>query len=72
MPATEIAAAQVQHAPARDFEGFKGQAYYAIQGALFEIVIIRLPVDDDEVGPDVAVAVIAPFAGQWMIETSAR
>jgi len=29
----------------------------------FEAVVIRLAVNQDEIRPDVAVAVIAPFAG---------
>ena len=38
----------------------------------FEAVVIRLAVDENEIRPDVAVAVIAPFAGQWVIEIPAR
>jgi hypothetical protein len=33
----------------------------------FEAVVIRLAVDENEIRSDVAVAVIAPFAGQWVI-----
>jgi len=46
--------------------------HYASQGAQFEAVIIRLAVDEKEIRPDVAVAVVAPFAGQWVIEIPAR
>jgi hypothetical protein len=38
----------------------------------FEAVVIRLAVDENEIRPDVAVAVIAPFAGQWVIEIPVR
>ena len=38
----------------------------------FEAVVIRLAVDENEIRPDVAVAVIVPFAGQWVIEIPAR
>jgi hypothetical protein len=38
----------------------------------FEAIIIRLAVDQNEIRPDVAVAVIVPFAGQWVIELPAR
>jgi hypothetical protein len=38
----------------------------------FEAVVIRLAVDENEVRPDVAVAIIAPFAGQRVIEIPAR
>jgi hypothetical protein len=38
----------------------------------FEAVVIRLAVDENEIRPDVAVAVIAPFAGQLVIEIPAR
>ena len=38
----------------------------------FEALVIRLAVDQNEIGPDVAVAVIVPFAGQWVIEIPAR
>ena len=34
--------------------------------------IVRLAVDQDEVGPDVAIAVIAPLAAERMIEIAAR
>lgn len=37
-----------------------------------EVRIVRLSIDENEVGPDMAVPVIAPFAGQRMIEVSAR
>ncbi len=36
----------------------------------FEADIVRLAADENGVGPDVAVTVVAPFAGQWMIEIS--
>jgi len=38
----------------------------------FEALVIRLAVDQNEIRPDVAVAVIVPFAGQWVIEIAAR
>jgi len=38
----------------------------------FETFVIRLTVDENEVRPDVAVAVIVPFAGQWVIEIPVR
>jgi len=38
----------------------------------FEAVVIRLAVDENEIRSDVAVAVIAPFAGQWVIEIATR
>jgi hypothetical protein len=38
----------------------------------FEAVFIRLAVDENEIRPDVAVAVIVPFAGQWVIEIPVR
>jgi hypothetical protein len=38
----------------------------------FEAVVIRLAVDENEIRPEVAVAVIVPFAGQWVIEVSSR
>ena len=38
----------------------------------FEAVVIRLAVDENEIRPDVAVAVVVPFAGQWVIEMPAR
>ena len=34
--------------------------------------VVRLAVDQDEVGPDVAITVIAPLAAQRMIEIAAR
>ena len=34
----------------------------------FEACVIRLAVDRNEIRPDVAVAVVVPFAGQWVIE----
>jgi len=37
----------------------------------FEALVIRLAVDQNEIRPDVAVAVIVPFAGQWVIEIPA-
>jgi hypothetical protein len=37
----------------------------------FKAVVIRLPVNENEIGPDVAVAVIVPFAGRWVIEIPA-
>jgi hypothetical protein len=37
----------------------------------FEAVVIRLAVDENKIRSDVAVAVIAPFAGQWVIEIAA-
>jgi hypothetical protein len=37
-----------------------------------EALVIRLAVDQNEIRPDVAVAVIVPFAGQWVIEIPAR
>jgi len=38
----------------------------------FEAVVVRLAVDENEIRPDVAVAVIVPFAGQRVIEIPAR
>ncbi len=38
----------------------------------FEAVVIRLALDENEIRPDVAVAVIVPFAGQCVIEIPAR
>ena len=38
----------------------------------FEALVIRLAVDEDEIRSDVAVTVIVPFAGQWVVETPAR
>ena len=38
----------------------------------FETVIIRLAIDENEIGFDMAVTVIAPFSGQRMIEIPAR
>ncbi len=38
----------------------------------FEAVVIRLSVDENEIWPHVAVAVIVPFARQWVIEIPAR
>lgn len=37
----------------------------------FEAVVIRLAVDENEIRSDVAVAMIAPFAGQQVIEIPA-
>jgi len=51
---------------------FTGQARYASQAHEFEAVVIRLAVDENKIRSDVAVAVIAPFAGQWVIEIVAR
>jgi len=34
--------------------------------------MIRLAVDENEIRPDVAVAVIVPFDGKWVIEIPAR
>jgi hypothetical protein len=38
----------------------------------FESIVIGLAVDENEIRPDVAVAVIAPFAGQWLIMSRRR
>ena len=38
----------------------------------FEAIAARLAVDENEIRSDVAVAVVAPFAGQWVIEIPAR
>jgi len=38
----------------------------------FEAVVVRLAVVENEIRPDVAVAVVVPFAGQWVIEMPAR
>ena len=38
----------------------------------FEAVIIRLAVDENEIRFDMAVAMIAPFAGKCVIEVPAR
>ena len=38
----------------------------------FEARVVRLAVDQDEVGPDVAIAVIAPLAAKRVIEIAAR
>jgi len=37
----------------------------------FEAVVIWLPVNEHEIGPDVAVAVIVPFTGRCVIEIPA-
>ncbi len=37
-----------------------------------EVVIIRLAVDENEIGLDMAVAMVAPFAGQRVIEIPVR
>jgi hypothetical protein len=42
------------------------------QADKFEALVIRLAVDQNEIRPDVAVAVIVPFAGKWVIEIPAR
>ena len=39
---------------------------------IFEARIVQLAVGQDEVGPDVAIAVIAPLAAERMIEIAAR
>lgn len=36
-----------------------------------KVRVVRFSINKDEVGPHMAVAVIAPFAGQRMIETAA-
>ena len=41
------------------------------EGHKFEAVFVRLAVDEDEIRPNVAIAVIVPFAGQWVIEIPA-
>ena len=38
----------------------------------FEAVVIWLAVDENEIRLDVAVAVIVPFSGEWVIEIPAR
>ncbi len=38
------------------------------QAHKFEALVIRLAVDQNEIRPEVAVAVIVPFAGQGVIE----
>src|SRR5260370_1244849 len=38
----------------------------------FEAVVIRLAVDENEIRSEMAVTVIGPFAGQWVIEIPAR
>jgi hypothetical protein len=38
----------------------------------FEAVIIRFAIDENEIGLDMAVAVIAPFTGKHMVEISSR
>jgi hypothetical protein len=37
----------------------------------FEAAVIRLALNEHELGPDVAVVAIVPFAGQWVIEIPA-
>jgi hypothetical protein len=38
----------------------------------FQAVVIRLAVEKNKIGLDVAVAVILPFTEQWVIEIPAR
>ena len=38
----------------------------------FKAVGVGLAVDENEVGPYMAVAAIVPFTGQWVIEIPAR
>ena len=38
----------------------------------FEVVVVRLAVYENEIRPDVAVAMIAPFAGQRVVEIPLR
>jgi len=37
-----------------------------------EAGVVRLSINEDQIGPDVAVAVIAPLAAERMIEIPAR
>jgi hypothetical protein len=38
----------------------------------FKAALIQLAIAENEIRPEVAVAVIAPFAGQWVIEIPTR
>jgi hypothetical protein len=37
-----------------------------------EVFVVRLAVNENEIGPDVAIAMIVPLAGQRMIDIAAR
>ena len=57
---------------ARDGEWITSRARCGAEAYEFEIVEVRLAVDQNQVGLEVAIAVIMPLTGQRMIEVSMR
>ena len=45
---------------------------YSVKAYKFEAVVIRLAVDENEIRLDVAIAVIIPFPGKWVVYLTSR